>query len=70
MRAVIDRIDEDIAVLISIEDESLCMNVPVPFLPSGSREGDFLTISCERDPEAARAAHERVQGLIVRLKEQ
>ncbi len=68
MKAVIDRIDEDIAVLIQVDDETVHVNVPVTLLPSGSREGDILTITCERDVEATRAAHERVAGLVDRLK--
>ena len=70
MKVMIDRIEERIAVLISLDDETLRVNVPVLLLPDGSREGDILTITFERDLEAARAAHERVRGLIVRLKEQ
>jgi|CryBogDrversion2_1035201.scaffolds.fasta_scaffold145048_1 hypothetical protein len=68
MKAMIDRIEEGIAVLISLDDETLRMNVPAFLLPDGSREGDILTITCERDVEATRAAHERMVGLVERLK--
>jgi hypothetical protein len=68
MKAMIDRIDEGIAVLISLDDETLRVNVPVLLLPDGSREGDILTIACERDVEATRVAHERMAGLVDRLK--
>jgi len=67
MKAMIDRIEEDIAVLILIEDETVHVNVPVTLLPSGSREGDILTITFERDSEATRAAHELVAVLVDRL---
>ncbi|MCX6697270.1 MAG: DUF3006 domain-containing protein [Methanoregula sp.] len=68
MKAMIDRIEEGIAVLISIDDETLRVNVPVLLLPDGSREGDILTITCERDVKATRAAQERVSQFIDRLK--
>jgi hypothetical protein len=68
MKAMIDRIEEEIAVLIPIDDETVHVNVPPPLLPSGSREGDILTITFERDPEATLAAHERVANLVDRLQ--
>jgi hypothetical protein len=68
MKAMIDRLEEGTAVLISLDDETLRVNVPVLLLPKGSREGDILTITFERDVEATRAAHERMAGLVDRLK--
>ena len=68
MKATIDRIEGTVAVLISREDESVRINVPVSLLPSGSRQGDILTIGIERDREATEAAQERVSGLIEKLK--
>jgi hypothetical protein len=68
MKVTIDRIEGTVAVLVSREDESVRVNVPVSLLPSGSREGDILTIRIERDREATEAAQERVAGLIEKLK--
>jgi hypothetical protein len=68
MKATIDRIEGTIAVLISRDDESLRLNVPVLLLPPGCREGDILTIGIERDGTATEAAKERVSGLIEKLK--
>jgi hypothetical protein len=68
MKVTIDRIEGTVAVLVSREDESVRVNVPVSLLPSGSREGDILTIGIERDREATEAAQERVSGLIEKLK--
>jgi hypothetical protein len=68
MKTIIDRIDEGIAVLISQEDETVQVNVPVSILPEGSIEGNIITLTFERDAEATRQATERVQGLIDRLK--
>jgi len=68
MKVTIDRIEGTVAVLVSREDESVRVNVPVSLLPPGSREGDILTIRIERDREATEAAQERVSGLIEKLK--
>ena len=68
MKVTIDRIEGTIAVLISREDESVRVNIPVSLLPPGCREGDILTIRIERDVEATEAAQARVAGLIEKLK--
>jgi len=68
MKVTIDRIEGTVAVLISREDESVRVNVPVSLLPPGCREGDILTIRIEQDRAATEAAYERVSGLIEKLK--
>ena len=68
MKVTLDRIEGTVAVLISREDESVRVNVPVSLLPPGCREGDILTIRIERDLQATGAAQERVSGLIEKLK--
>ena len=68
MKVTIDRIEGTVAVLISREDESVRVNVPVTLLPPGCREGDILTIRIERDIPTTEAAQERVSGLIEKLK--
>ena len=68
MKVTLDRIEGTVAVLISREDESVRVNVPVSLLPPGCREGDILTIRIERDRVATESAQERVSGLIEKLK--
>jgi hypothetical protein len=68
MKVTIDRVEGTVAVLISLEDESVRVNIPVSLLPPGCREGDILTIRIERDRAATEAAQERVSGLIEKLK--
>ena len=68
MNVTIDRIEGTVAVLISREDESVRVNVPVSLLPPGCREGDILTIRIEQDRAATEAAQERVADLIEKLK--
>jgi hypothetical protein len=68
LKVTIDRIEGTVAVLISREDESVRVNVPVSLLPPGCREGDILTIRIEQDRAATEAAQERVADLIEKLK--
>jgi len=67
MRAVIDRVEGKLAVLL-VGGESTKLNVPLSLLPAGCKEGDVLNISFERDPEATGQAKERVTGLMEKLK--
>jgi hypothetical protein len=70
MKATIDRIEGTIAVLIPQEDEAVRLNLPVSLLPSGSREGDILTIRIERDLTGTKEAKERLSGRIETVKNQ
>lgn len=47
-RAIVDRIEEDIAVL-EIGREHV--EIPLHFLPPGVKEGEFLTLSIEKEKE-------------------
>ena len=68
MKAFLDRIEGDTAILIPREDESLRFTVPLSLLPPGSRDGDMFSIRIERDGVATEAAKQRVSGLIEKLK--
>jgi hypothetical protein len=68
MKATIDRIEGTVAVVISREDESVRVNIPVTLLPPGCREGDILTIRIERESAATEAAQKRVSDLLEKLK--
>jgi hypothetical protein len=68
MRATIDRIEGTLAVLISLDDESVRVTMPLSLLPPGCREGDILMIGIERDTQAATDAKERVSDRIEKLK--
>ena len=68
MKAIIDRIEGTLAVLISCEDESVRFNIPFLLLPPGCREGDILTIRIERNGKDTEVAKQRVSGLIEKLK--
>ena len=68
MKATIDRIEGTIAVLVMQEDEAVRINLPLSFLPPGSREGDILAIGIKRDMTGTKEAQERVSRRIDRLK--
>jgi len=67
MKATIDRIEGGIAVLISLEDKQLRIQVPVSILPGGSLEGDILSVMLERDDVATAEAKAETASLIGRL---
>ena len=73
-RAVIDRIEGDLAVLLVGEDERELL-VPVRDLPAGSGPGVWLRIALEEgqlqhadiDRETTRIRKSRIQGMMDRL---
>jgi hypothetical protein len=67
MKAVIDRVEGKIAVLL-LGDESTTLNIPLSLLPAGCKEGDVLNISIERDVVGTEQTKERVTDLMDRLK--
>jgi hypothetical protein len=67
MKATIDRIEGKLAVLLIRDGESIKLNVPLILLPEGSKEGDILDISIQKDEKEAEDAKKRVSGLIEKL---
>jgi hypothetical protein len=68
MKVTIDRIEGTLAVLILQADETIRFNLPISLLPAGSREGDLLTISIERDIAGTIEAKNRLLDRIETLK--
>ncbi len=67
MKATIDRIEGDVAVLIALEGEPVQFPIPRALLPEGCREGDVVTLGITRDEAGTTAAKNRVAGRIARL---
>ncbi len=67
LKLTIDRIEGNVAVLISRRDESLHVTLPVLLLPPGSREGDIVSLIIETDPEETEKVRDRVADLASRL---
>ena len=68
MKAVIDRVEGELAVLLLGDKGEFRLNFPHSLLPAGCREGDILNISIERDMAATKQTKERVSGLMEKLK--
>ena len=68
MRAVIDRIEGEFAVLLMGDEGKIRVSFPLSLLPLGSKESDVLSISIERDPLATQQTKERTSSLMEKLK--
>ena len=68
MKAVIDRVEGDLAVVLVGEKGEFKLHLPLSLLPEGCKEGDVLNISIERDSAATDQAKERVTDLMEKLK--
>jgi hypothetical protein len=69
MKAVIDRVEGELAVLLLGDKGEFKLNLPLSQLPEGCKEGDILNMSFERDVVGTEQAKERVSGLMEKLKQ-
>mgnify|MGYP000978428664 CR=1 FL=1 len=67
MKASIDRIEKDIAVIIFQEDTSVILNIPLRHLPK-VKEGDIVDITITKEESATEDTHQRVALMIEKLK--
>ena len=68
MKAVIDRFEGELAVLLLGDKGGFRLNFPLSLLPAGCKEGDILNISIERDLAATEQARTQVSELMKKLK--
>ena len=68
MKAVIDRVEGEFAVLLLGDKGEFRLNFPLSLLPAGCKEGDVLSISIERNVAATEQTKERVSNLMDKLK--
>ncbi|HPQ11611.1 MAG TPA: DUF3006 domain-containing protein [Bacillota bacterium] len=68
MKAVIDRFEGDFAVVL-FGDEEIKLNIPRKLLPKGSREGSWLKVTFELDPEGEKKQREKIEDLLKKLKD-
>ncbi len=61
--AVIDRMENGIAVLLLGDDEKQQVDLPAAFLPNGASDGAHLRITITLDEESRAAAEENVKKL-------
>lgn len=68
VKAVIDRFEGDFAVVL-FGDEEIKADIPRKLLPKGAREGSWLRVHFELDPEGEKRQREKIEGLLNRLRE-
>ena len=68
IRAVIDRIDEGVAVLILCGAAGKTITLPSSLLPDGAKEGDIVSLSVQPDPDATQTERAQVAATIERLR--
>jgi len=67
VQATVDRIEEEVAVLIPDTLNPKPITLPTALLPEGCREGDIVRLTLEPAPDATRTRRERIAGTIARL---
>ncbi|MFW5998885.1 MAG: DUF3006 domain-containing protein [Bacillota bacterium] len=68
MKLTVDRIENDIAVLLIRPEEKEELQIPIRYLPEEVEEGDILKVDFTIDGEETKAAEKRVGNLINKLK--
>ncbi len=67
IKAIVDRIEGEWAVLLVRDDEKVRFNLPVVFL-AGTREGDHVTMTITVDAASTDEARQQASDLIGKLK--
>lgn len=67
MKAVIDRFEEDYAVVLFGDDE-IKVDIPKILLPEGVQEGSWLNVSFELDQEGKLGQKKKIEDLLDKLK--
>ena len=68
LSAVIDRFEEDKAVLL-VGDKEIKVNFPRKLLDKKLKEGDYITLDIKYDAKTTKEAQEEVQNLLKSLKD-
>jgi len=66
MKAVIDRIEGDYAVVL-FGDAEVQVDIPVGLLPEGVEEGSWLRVSFELDTEGTQGQKEKIKDMLDKL---
>jgi hypothetical protein len=67
MKAIIDRFEGDMAVVLIGEDK-IHLDVPRKLLPKNAKEGSWLNVVFELDPEVAEKQKQQISSLLERLQ--
>lgn len=63
IKAFIDRIEHDRAVIVTSDEAALQFDLPVDLLPAPAAPGDHLAIHIERAPDQTAATLQTIQQL-------
>ena len=66
MKAVVDRIEGEMAVLL-LGDNEVKIEVALAELPIGTKEGSWLKVGFELDPEGEKRQKDKIGGLLGKL---
>jgi len=64
LKFIVDRIEEDLAVMVYYDDDEVKFNFPVSLLPEETKEGDHLKISIEKDALSREEMKRRIEELL------
>ena len=67
MKAVVDRIENQTAVLL-FGDEEIKVDMPLKLLPAGTGEGSLLQVDFTLDRKGEAAQREKISNLLDKLK--
>ncbi|MFN2363502.1 MAG: DUF3006 domain-containing protein [Halarsenatibacteraceae bacterium] len=68
MKVTVDRIENDISVMLIRPDEKHSIEIPLKHLPDKIDEGDILKLTFEKMEKETKAAEKRVGELLNKLK--
>lgn len=68
MKVTVDRIENDIAVMLIRPEENDSIEIPLKYLDIKVREGDLLNINFKQLEEEKKEAEKRVGNLLDKLK--
>jgi hypothetical protein len=69
IKVVVDRLEGDLAVIVLYDDDSVKFNLPVKYLPEGTRGGDHLQVTFAPDRQSREAEKQKVADLLKSLTE-
>ncbi len=67
-KVTLDRIEENIAVLLVRDEENIKINIPLSLLPERTKEGEILDITITRNIKETEEARKRVSSLLEKLQ--
>ena len=67
MKAVIDRFENEYAIIL-LGDDEIRVDFPRQLLPKGAKEGSWLNVIFELDIEGTNQQEEKIRGLLEKLK--